>query len=270
MGSLRPGHSRYLRRGYLAPNERVLYEAHPSRWFYFFYPSLWLVIGLFLVFLAAGEIWSTVPAIPWLTHALGRIPPLPWHLNWARILLFAAGGLCALAVLWLAVVRVFVWPTWTYVVTDDRLIQQYGLIRHDFQEIPLRQIRDVQIRQDWLLDRARGFGTIHFHSLSASDGAADGPIAYDLIRDPRRYASPRGEDFDHSEEARFEWIRELHPGMTVQDARELSKDLAGVEWWGGVPEPVRIQREVERALRLGYGSDPPPASTPPNPRGPPP
>lgn len=256
MSPHRPGHSKYLRGGYLAPSEHVLYETHPSRWFYFFYPTLGLGLVLFAAYAAAAGIWTRLPSVPWLTRDIGRLPDLPWGIDGFHLVLYGAGVLVAVALLWIGAVRLFVWPTWTYVVTDDRIIQQYGLVRHDFQEIPLRQIRDIQIRQDSIWDRWRGFGTLHFHSLSSPDMSMEGPVSYDLIRDPRCYPSPRGNESEASEKWRIQWIRERHPRMTESAAEELSKALAGAEWWGGVPKPLRIQREVEQALRRGYGSDP--------------
>lgn len=251
----RPGYSKYLRGGYIAPTERVRLETRPSRWFYFFYPTLLLVLSLTLAYASAAGIWAQLPRIPWLTTEIGRIPLLAGLPDWFHVLLYVGVLLSVVSAFWLVFERVLRWPVWTYVVTDDRIIQQYGLIRHDFQEIPLRQIRDVEIRQDRFWDRVLGFGTIHFHSLSTP--ASGAPLAYDLIRDPRLYPSPR-DGFTERQKGRLRRILRLDPS---EDPRHLIvnhpelKDLAGAEWWGGVPNPLVIQREVELALRRGYGAD---------------
>lgn len=249
MGEPRPGHSKYLRRGYLAPTERVRFETHPSRWFYFFYPSLLFILSIFLTYAAAAGIWTRLPRVPWVTDGIARLQHATGHLDWFGIL-FGLGALFLLgSIAWITVRRTLVWPVWTYVITDDRMIQQYGLIRHDFQEIPLRQVRDVVIRQDWFWDRVRGFGTIQFHSLSSPDESGLEPPKYEIIRNPWLYPSPRDPNFSRWQERVVTRIL----GHPIPP--QLPRALAGVEWWGGVPAPLRIQREVELALRRGYGAD---------------
>ncbi len=70
-----PGHSRYLRARFLTPSERVRYELRGSKWFFFTWPSAWLLgalLGDYWLALAAGV---SLPAVPFLSDPGTHVRP---------------------------------------------------------------------------------------------------------------------------------------------------------------------------------------------------
>lgn len=219
---LPPGRSRLLRRHFLAPQEQVKLETHPSKWWYFWHPFLAALPLVLFDYLVIARADPSLPLSSWLggpsflagtgwTHALETL---------AIILTFA----------W------FVWVGWmfylwvgqTYAVTDERIIQQVGIVRHDIQEIPIRQIRDVEVFQPKVVARILRYGTLRFKSLSEVEPPPQDPT------------KPR--------------LR--HPFETDLDPRTPLARRSGVEWWIGVPNPFRIERTVQVETRAAV----PPAS----------
>jgi membrane protein YdbS with pleckstrin-like domain len=137
--TLPPGKSRLIRRHYIAADERVLLETHPSRWFFFTKPLfLFLVTVGFLYLLAA----RASPGSP--LHSVLAAAPF-WSLGLWPTFLYFVGVVLIVATLVVVFLSLKHWANQTYAVTDERLIQQKGIFRHVIQEIPLQQIRDVDV-----------------------------------------------------------------------------------------------------------------------------
>lgn len=87
------------------------------------------------------------------------------------------GGPVRPAVIVVALVVIFIWAvlpflrwfTWTYTVTNRRLIEQKGLLTRTGRIIPLNRVNDVSYEKG-LLDRMLGCGTLIVHDASEQAG----------------------------------------------------------------------------------------------------
>ncbi len=152
---------RLLKATYLADQEYLLEETRATKLFYFPGPVLWtLFFGLVTLF-SAPAITSAVPTpsaaltervtlSSYLSADLSRYLALVW------LLLFVIG------LLWL-LVRYFRWITTVYAVTSRRVIVQKGILGRDFDEIPVTQVRGVDVRQSFG-QRLLGYGTVRVSS----------------------------------------------------------------------------------------------------------
>lgn len=66
-----------------------------------------------------------------------------------------------------------------YTVTDQRVIERNGLIARNTNEMEIRHIRGINVRQN-VLERLLGIGTIEI--ISAADGGAE--VVFGGVRDP--------------------------------------------------------------------------------------
>ena len=69
------GWSRYLRKGFLTPKERVRYETRASKWYFFTWPLGWLLLVLLFDYwlgLARGD---RLPIVPWLSYPGSHVHP---------------------------------------------------------------------------------------------------------------------------------------------------------------------------------------------------
>ncbi|MFS0886427.1 PH domain-containing protein [Aeromicrobium sp. 179-A 4D2 NHS] len=94
-------------------------------------------------------------------------------------------GLVVLAVLfvWGTVLPFLRWLTWTYTLTNRRLIEQKGIVTRSGRIIPLARINDVAYEKG-LVDRMLGCGTLIIHDASQQAGLRlrDIPHIEDLHR----------------------------------------------------------------------------------------
>lgn len=246
--SPKPGKSVYLRGGYLAPTERVLFETHPSKWFYFPLPVLCLGAFGIADYLVGTTVYPRLPALGWLSRALENLLPSSYSgLPDPRVLLLIACLVGTLAVVGWLFWRMYLWIRDTYVLTDDRIIEQKGIIRTSQEDIPLNQIRDVDVLQLTYRSRLFRFGTVEFKSLSQLEVWEDVPepaysISGGLMSPIPKVLNTR---------PRYLW-NPLDPEAV----------RSGVEKWVGVPTPVRIERMVEQALRDRSTGPPKPPSGP--------
>ena len=154
-----------LKATYLADQEALLDETRATKLFYFPGPILWTVIFGFLAFLAAPAISSAVPKISsgattWLTLSNYVSSDVQKYLAYFWLLLFLIG------LLWL-VIRYFRWITTVYAVTSRRVIIQRGILGKDFDEIPVGQVRGVDVHQTFG-QRLLGYGTVRVSSEGGS------------------------------------------------------------------------------------------------------
>jgi uncharacterized membrane protein YdbT with pleckstrin-like domain len=86
--------------------------------------------------------------------------------GWARWVVVAA----ALAlVLWGSVLPWLRWFTWTYSLTNKRIVEQRGILTRTGRVIPLNRINDVAFEKN-LNDRLLGCGTLIIHDASEQSG----------------------------------------------------------------------------------------------------
>jgi hypothetical protein len=158
-GGLTP---RYLRASYMAPQESLLEETRATKLYFFPGPVLALLI-LFALDYGAQSVRSagSLPAVPGITNAFSMLPTVDGYPPGTYLLVFFL-LLTIIALLWL-LVRYLRWITTVYAVTTSRVIVQKGILSRDFDEIPVTQVRGVDVRQS-VLQRLLGYGTIRVSS----------------------------------------------------------------------------------------------------------
>jgi len=150
-----------LKATYLADQEYLLEETRATKLFYFPAPVLWTFFFGLLSLFAAPAATSMVPtlsstATKWLTLSNYVSGDVPKYLAYFWFVLFLIG------LLWL-VVRYLRWIRTVYAVTSRRVIVQKGILGKDFDEIPVSQVRGVDVHQSFG-QRILGYGTVRVSS----------------------------------------------------------------------------------------------------------
>ncbi|HEV2429705.1 MAG TPA: PH domain-containing protein [Thermoplasmata archaeon] len=152
---------RLLKSTYLADGEILLKETRSTALYYFPGPVLALLILSFLDYAALTVRDGSLPHVPYLTDAFGGLPTVsgtgPGNYVLGLFFLLTILGLLVL------LVRYLRWISTIYAVSSTRVIIQRGLISRDFDEIPVGQVRGVDVHQTGL-QRLFGFGTIQVSS----------------------------------------------------------------------------------------------------------
>lgn len=78
-------------------------------------------------------------------------------------------ALALVLVLWGSVIPFLKWLTWTYTLTNKRLVEQKGLLTRTGRVIPLNRVNDVAFEKN-LNDRILGCGTLIIHDASEQAG----------------------------------------------------------------------------------------------------
>ncbi len=151
---------RLLKATYLADQEALLDETRATALFYFPGPILLLLIfGLLTWFsLAAVHNWpGQIAGFSTYFRKLG---------SWKHYVVDLFLVLDLIAVLFL-LVRYLRWVRTVYAVTSRRVIVQRGILSRDFDEIPVSQVRGVDVHQS-LGQRILGYGTVRVSSEGGS------------------------------------------------------------------------------------------------------
>jgi membrane protein YdbS with pleckstrin-like domain len=82
---------------------------------------------------------------------------------------WVVAGLALLLVLWRSVLPFLRWLTWTYTITNKRIVEQKGLLTRHGRVIPLSRVNDVSFEKN-LNDRVLGCGTLIVHDASEQSG----------------------------------------------------------------------------------------------------
>jgi len=170
-----------LKATYLADQESLLEETRATKLFYFPGPILFtFVFGLATLF-AAPAITSAVPTLSstltnWLTLSNYLSSSVQMYLADFWLILFVIG------LLWL-LVRYFRWIRTVYAVTSRRVIIQKGIFSKDFDEIPVTQVRGVDVHQSFG-QRILGYGTVR---VSSEGGSSLGNEDWKGIPKPFRF-----------------------------------------------------------------------------------
>jgi len=154
---------RLLKATYLADQEYLLEETRASKLLYFPGPVIWSFLSGLLAYLtiAVRTGWPTVKQY---ADALGRLASL-FHLARGTLATYLGLFFALLLVVGLIriVVRYFRWIRTVYAVTSRRVIIQRGILGRNFDEIPVTQVRGVDVRQTFG-ERILGYGTIRVSS----------------------------------------------------------------------------------------------------------
>jgi membrane protein YdbS with pleckstrin-like domain len=148
---------RLLKATYLADQEFLLEETRPTAWFFLPGPIVWLLIFGFFGWITTA--WYKGWPGQWAGYssALNKLPhDLHRYVVYAFLLLFVIG------LLWL-LVRYLRWIRTVYAVTNRRVIVQKGILSRDFDEIPILQVRGVDVHQR-AIQRMLGYGTMRVSS----------------------------------------------------------------------------------------------------------
>lgn len=146
-----------LKATYLADSEDLLRETRATKLYYFPGPIvvLLIVLGIDDIALSATySWWPAVQGLTWRIIAAGNIGSTPL----SKILLILGLLLTLLVVLWL-LVRFLRWASTVYAVTSSRVILQRGILGRDFDEIPIAQVRGVDVHQS-VGQRILRYGTV--------------------------------------------------------------------------------------------------------------
>ncbi|MCI4353363.1 MAG: PH domain-containing protein [Thermoplasmata archaeon] len=155
---------RHLKKEYVAAGELVHVETRATKLYYFPGPILALLVMFLLDYSSASALrgWSPVP---FLTSAFGKIPngSPPIQMYVMDLL-----GLITAAVAFWLFIRYLQWIRTIYVITDHRVIIQRGIAMRDVDDVPMNQVRGVDVHQT-VGQRILGYGTIR---ISAETGTA--------------------------------------------------------------------------------------------------
>jgi uncharacterized membrane protein YdbT with pleckstrin-like domain len=78
-------------------------------------------------------------------------------------------GLALVLIVWGSVLPFLKWLTWTYTLTNKRLVEQKGILTRTGRVIPLNRVNDVAFEKN-LNDRILGCGTLIIHDASEQAG----------------------------------------------------------------------------------------------------
>ncbi|HTW39408.1 MAG TPA: PH domain-containing protein [Thermoplasmata archaeon] len=171
---------RLLKATYLADQEFLLEETRATKLYYFPGPILViLVFGLLALFTGAyvhgwsGQISAYNTVLSNLNKVNGNLAN---YLFYFWLLLVLVGLLMLL-------VRYLRWIRTVYAVTSHRVIVQKGILGKDFHEIPVTQVRGVDVRQGFF-QRILGYGTVR---VSSEGGSSLGNEDWKGIPKPFRF-----------------------------------------------------------------------------------
>ena len=174
---------RLLKATYLAEQEYLLEETRASKFLYFPGPVLWTAIFGVLAYLT-WAIRLGLPTLASYSSALGRLATAIHYDKTTTVevvgvllVVLLLVGLC-----WIAV-RYVRWIRTVYAVTSRRVIVQRGILGKNFDEIPVIQVRGVDVHQT-VGERILGFGTVR---VSSEGGARVGNEDWVGIPKPFRF-----------------------------------------------------------------------------------
>jgi len=154
---------RLLKATYLADEEFLLEETRATKLYYFPGPILWIIIFGVLSLITAADYykWGVFQVGGWnsfLSSSSSIIPTKYWLLFFVFLIL--------VGLIWLAA-RGIRWVRTVYAVTSNRVIIQKGILGKDFHEIPVGQVRGVDVHQSFG-QRILGYGTVRVSSEGGS------------------------------------------------------------------------------------------------------
>jgi membrane protein YdbS with pleckstrin-like domain len=160
--------SRLLRGASLADGEEIRAETRATKLYYFPGPIFALILFLGLDYAATASRYAWLPAVPSLTPfftaipAVGGVSGATYALGLFLLLTFV--------ILLVLLFRYYEWIRTVYAVTSSRVIIQKGVFAREFHEIPISQVRGIDVHQTFV-QRLLGYGTIR---LSSEGGARVG------------------------------------------------------------------------------------------------
>jgi len=158
---------RLLKATYLADQEFLLQETRATALFYFPGPILWLIVTGLLLLFSAAPLYH-LPQLDGWTNVLTTLAGW-FHQSNSTMETYAVYFFLILVLLGL--LRLFVrylrWIRTVYAVTNRRVIVQRGILGRDFDQIPITQVRGVDVHQSFG-QRILGYGTVRVSSEGGS------------------------------------------------------------------------------------------------------
>jgi membrane protein YdbS with pleckstrin-like domain len=152
-----------LKSTYLADGETLLEETRATKLYYFPLPVLLLLIFGIFDLEAAYVTWHWGLSLPFLTDGFQGIVNAVPGTGLIIVLLF----ITLLLLLWLGV-QYLRWISNVYAVTTSRVILQTGIFSRGFDEVPVHQVRGVDVHQS-IVQRMFRYGTVR---VSAEGGTS--------------------------------------------------------------------------------------------------
>jgi membrane protein YdbS with pleckstrin-like domain len=150
-----------LKAAYLADTEGLLRETRATGLFYFPGPIIWLLIFGGLDYWAFAQKFGW-PLVGWFaSFSSEKVPKVFWNLFGTDVTLVLA--IITLVLLAWLLIRYLRWIATVYAVTTTRVIVQKGILGKDFDEIPIAQVRGVDVHQS-VFQRMMGYGTVRVSS----------------------------------------------------------------------------------------------------------
>jgi membrane protein YdbS with pleckstrin-like domain len=149
-----------LRASLLSPNEALLRETRATKWYFLPGPILATLFFGLLGYAAAAAYFAWLP-FPYLTNWVSMMGT-PGGLVVSKFLALFFLVATLLSLLWL-LIRWAEWTRTVYAVTSSRVMIQRGIFSREFDEIPISQVRGVEIHQH-LVPRLFGYGTVRVTS----------------------------------------------------------------------------------------------------------
>lgn len=168
-----PRAPRLVKAAFLADRERLVEETRASRLLYFPGPIAWTVVFLLLAYLT----WAPAAGLPSFSafrSAVDQLASLAGaDVGTTRLLITLVFLLvAAVGILWL-MVRFVRWTRTVYAITDRRVLVQRGILGRDLDEIPVAQIRAVEVVQN-ARQRLLGYGTVTVSSQAGTKALGHG------------------------------------------------------------------------------------------------
>ena len=175
---------KHLKATYLADQEFLLEETRGTALYYFPGVILWLLVFGVLAIFTATAAYDWPGQIARYTDALATFAG--WiHMDattFEKYLLYVL-----LVLVFIGLVRLLIrylrWISTVYAVTSRRVIVQKGILGRDFDEIPVLQVRGVDVRQT-AGQRLLGYGTVR---VSSEGGTHLGNEDWEGIPKPFRF-----------------------------------------------------------------------------------
>jgi membrane protein YdbS with pleckstrin-like domain len=172
---------RLLKATYLADQETLLSETRATALFYFPGVIAWILVLGILSYLSAAAAYGW-PGWGAFTNALATLGG--WvHLSKFAEYLFYVLLFFVFVNLLRLLVRYLRWISTVYAVTSRRVIVQKGILGRNFDEIPVLQVRGVDVKQSFG-QRILGYGTVR---VSSEGGTAIGNEDWEGIPKPFRF-----------------------------------------------------------------------------------
>lgn len=156
---------RLLKATYLADGEQLLRETRATRLYYFPGPVFWFILVLIFDYVALSVRYPSWPQLGGLSSAFSKFPTVGGSSPGSYLVIIGL-ILTIIVLLWITI-RFLRWATNVYAVTTSRVILQRGILGRDFDEIPIAQVRGVDVHQS-VGQRILRFGSV---TVSAEGGS---------------------------------------------------------------------------------------------------